>query len=76
MATCSYCGNEVYNCTTCPGVLDSGVDLEKQYDQSASSTSSGCELAPGHAAGVTPVVGIGLFAGMVWLRRRSARNAS
>ena len=68
MATCSrsYCGDPQYNCETCPGLLDAGVDLSGR----APVGDGGCQMAARAATGTAPLhLVLALLVGAL-LRRR------
>ena len=68
MATCArgYCGGPEYNCDTCPGLLDAGVDLN--IPATTTSQDGGCSMAgaPSHTFSFVPLV----LAAIVLLRSR------
>jgi uncharacterized protein (TIGR03382 family) len=69
MATCSrtYCGNSAYNCETCPGLLDGGVDLNVPSAMT-SPGSGGCQMANGGDVGFS--IAFFVLGGAVLYRRR------
>jgi len=70
MATCerTYCGNEVYNCETCPGLLDGGADLSAPI---VAMDNSGCQMTGRQRSGdAALVMTLGLF-GVAFARRRT-----